>query len=64
MADYINRLLLIAPFLIHFQGVMRKLLDDPGFTFWLFCEAHNDVRALRLLGERRAPVPALGLKRP
>ena len=38
MADYTKRLLLIAPFLIQFQCVMRKLLDDPGFTFWLFAK--------------------------
>ncbi len=29
-------MLLIAPFLIQAQGVMRKVLDDPGFTFRLF----------------------------
>ncbi len=34
--DYIERLLLLAPFVINAQGTMQNLLDDPGFTFWLF----------------------------
>jgi hypothetical protein len=38
MADYIKRMFLIAPFLIQAQGVMRRVLDDPGFTFRLFAK--------------------------
>jgi hypothetical protein len=38
MTVYTKLLQHLTPFVIHARSVMRKLLDDPGFTFWLFAK--------------------------